>query len=254
MNQFGWCSGIEQASLFAEHGFDYIECALTSLQLEDEQAHAEKLQQFQDAPLQVRATNIFVPKGISVVGPHVDEARIQRYVYKAGAALSALGVKVAVFGSGNSRMIPEGWDHQQAEAQMLHMLGTISQEWSGNGVTLAIEPLNRKECNFINSVAEAAALAEQINTPNVKVLADFYHMDEENEPLDTIIEHRDWIAHIHLADTGRFAPGTGSYPYERFAAILKEIHYTGMLSAECTLQGTDNELADSLTFMRSTFG
>ena len=42
------------------------------------------------------------------------------------------------------------------------------------------------------------------------MLADFYHMDEENEPLDELVVNAGWLAHVHLADTGRMSPGTGS--------------------------------------------
>ena len=65
------------------------------------------------------------------------------------------------------------------------------------------------------------------------MLADFFHMDEENEPFETLREHRDWVVHIHLADTGRRNPGTGSYDYDRFFGLLREIDYQGLMSAEC---------------------
>lgn len=250
MNKIGWCMGIEKAGLLADKGFDYIECPLSSLPLEDEQAMAEKLSIFMNSPIKVSAMNLFFPQGMMVVGPQADRERIRQYIRKAGKAASQIGVKVVVLGSGRARMIPDGWQRQQAEAQMLEWLGMISEEWHGNGVTLALEPLNRKESNMINSVAEAVQLVKQINSPVVRVLADFYHMDEENEPLETIVEHKDWIAHIHIADTGRLAPGTGAYPYEQFTEILREIKYTGMISAECTLVEADKELAGSYEFMR----
>ncbi|MFP3711872.1 TIM barrel protein, partial [Paraburkholderia sp. SIMBA_009] len=78
------------------------------------------------------------------------------------------------------------------------------------------EPLNRKESNLVNSVADGARLAKALNRPEVRGLADFYHMDEEAEPLDALREHCAWLAHIHLADTGRLNPGTGSYDYATF--------------------------------------
>jgi sugar phosphate isomerase/epimerase len=250
MNKIGWCMGIEQAGLLADKGFDYIECPLSSLPLEDDKALAEKLPSFMNSPLKVRATNLFFPQGIMVVGPLADRERIRRYVRKAGETASRIGVKIAVLGSGRARTIPEGWERPRAEAQMLECLGMVAEEWRGLGLTLALEPLNRKESNMINSVAEAVQLAKQIDSPIVRVLADFYHMDEEDEPLETIAEHRDWIAHIHIADTGRLAPGTGAYPYERFTEVLREINYAGMISAECTLSGTNGELEASYEFMR----
>jgi hypothetical protein len=66
-------------------------------------------------------------------------------------------------------------------------------------VTLVIEPLNRTEFNLVNSVEEGVHFAAQINRKQIRVLADFYHMDEESEPLDTLLEHGLWLAHIHVA-------------------------------------------------------
>jgi sugar phosphate isomerase/epimerase len=250
MNKIGWCMGIGQAGLLAEKGFDYIECPLSSLPLEDDKALADILPSFINSPLKVRAMNLFFPPGMMVVGPQADRERIRRYVRKAGEIANQIGVEIAVLGSGRARMIPEDWERPRAEAQMLECLGMVAEEWLGLGLTLAVEPLNRKESNMINSVAEAVLLAKQIDSPIVRVLADFYHMDEEDEPLETIAEHRDWIAHIHIADTGRLAPGTGAYPYDRFIEVLKEINYAGMISAECRLSGTNEELEASYEFMK----
>jgi sugar phosphate isomerase/epimerase len=250
MNKIGWCMGIEQAALLAGKGFDYIECPLSALPLEDDRALAEVLPLYMNSPIKVCAMNLFIPQGMMIVGPQADRERIRQYVRKAGVVASQIGVKLVVLGSGRARMIPDGWQRQQAEAQLLEWLGMIAEEWHGNGITLALEPLNRKESNLINSVAEAVQLVKQLNSPVVRVLADFYHMDEEAEPLETILDHKDWIAHIHIADTGRLAPGTGSYPYERFTEILREINYTGMISAECSLLETDNELENSFDFMK----
>lgn len=250
MNKIGWCMGIEQAGLLASKGFDYIECPLSSLPLEDDQALREKLPQYLDSPIKVQAMNLFFPQGMMVVGPQADRERIRQYVRMAGQAASQIGATVVVLGSGRQRTIPEDWERPRAEEQMLEALRWIAEEWSGNGVTLALEPLNRKESNFINSVHDAVQLVKQINSPIVQVLADFYHMDEDNEPLEDLMEYKDWIAHIHIADTGRLAPGTGTYPYKRFTEMLRAINYTGMISAECTLLETNKELEESFDFMQ----
>ncbi|GGA08874.1 hypothetical protein GCM10008018_63120 [Paenibacillus marchantiophytorum] len=250
MNQIGWCAGIEQAELLAAHGLDYVECALSSLQVEDERSLGERIPLYVNSPLPVRALNIFAPDGMKLVGPQVDRERIRRYVNKAGEAASRIGVEVVVLGSGKARMIPENWERQHAEDQMLELLNWIAEDWQGNGITLTLEPLNRKESNLMNSVADAVHLAKQINSPTVRVLADFYHMDEEKEPLDTILTHKDCIAHIHLADTGRHAPGTGVYPYQKLSEILQAISYTGKLSAECHWPALNGGLSDSISYLK----
>ncbi|WP_036717549.1 sugar phosphate isomerase/epimerase family protein [Paenibacillus harenae] len=253
MNKIGWCAGIEQAGLLADIGLDYIECALSSLQLEEEEAFAGKLALYLSSPVKVRAMNLFAPADMMLIGPQRDGERIRKYVSLSGEAAARIGAGIVVLGSGRARMVPDGWERRRAEAEMLECLGRIADEWRGSGVTLAIEPLNHKESNLINSVAEAASLAKQVNSPAVRILADLYHMDEEDEPLETLAAHKEWIAHIHVADTGRLAPGTGTYPYEQFAGILREIGYEGMVSAECKWPDTVDGVQSSISFMQQMF-
>ncbi|WP_219838347.1 sugar phosphate isomerase/epimerase [Paenibacillus sp. R14(2021)] len=257
MISYGWCRGIEDAALLKDLGFDYIECAVVSLQLENTAAHREVLPAYVDSPLPVSAFSIFFPGDLKLVGPERDGERLRRYVHSAAEALHRIGTRTVVLGSGRSRTLPDGWERGRGEDQMLHTLNDIAEAFKGTGLTLAIEPLNLKECNYINSVGEAVHLAKQLNDPIIRVLADFYHMDEESEALDALTVHKEWLAHIHLADTGRMSPGTGEYPYAEFAAKLKEAGYSGMISAECGLGEPgkpEKELAASLAFMKQTFG
>ncbi|MFD0958120.1 sugar phosphate isomerase/epimerase family protein [Paenibacillus chungangensis] len=251
MIQIGWCAGMQQAGMLAEAKLDYIECPLSSLPLEgNEAALAEQLASYAESAIPVRAMNLFAPGDMRLVGPDTDPDRFRRYAYKAGEAASKIGAKVVVLGSGGARKVPDAWEHQRAEQQLLGCLSFIAEEWRGTGVTLALEPLNRKETNLINSVSEAVRLTAQINDPAIRVLADFYHMEEENEPLSTLMTYKDWIVHIHIADTGRLAPGTGVYPYEEFMATVAAMGYKGMISAECgRWPESDEALHDSIAFM-----
>jgi sugar phosphate isomerase/epimerase len=251
MAEFGWCMQIEHAEELQKYGYDYIECAIASLMTQEDDAFKKALPLYVNSPIPVKAWNVLFPGEIKVVGPEVNETIIKNYIAKAVNTMSQAGSSIFVFGSGRSRSIPEGWERARAEEQILRLLHIIADELEGTNLTLAIEPLNTKESNIITSVAEGVHYAKQINRASIRVLADFYHMDEESEPLDTIYTHKDWLTHIHVADTGRLAPGTGQYPYESFIAQLKAAGYDGMISAECTLQDRDKELPASLAFMKS---
>lgn len=253
MNRFGWCAGLDQAPLLRRLGYDFIELAIAPLRLEEPDEHERLLAPVLHSDFPVRAFNILFPGGFPVVGPEADEARIRRYLASVARVCSRTGAEVVVFGSGKARHAPDGWERERAEAQLLTLLSIAADELQGSGATLVIEPLNRKESNMINSVDEGTALAKQINRPEVRVLADFYHMDEEQEPLETLRANRDWLAHIHLADTGRRHPGSGQYDYATFAALLKEIGYTGMISAECRIEQPELEMAESLAFIKRMF-
>jgi sugar phosphate isomerase/epimerase len=238
--KLGWCAPLQDAGLIRDAGFDYIELPLAA------QDFAAKI----ESPLPVGAFNYFFPQDMRIVGPDVDDARLDDYLARAAALMASVNARAAVMGSAWARNVPDGFEHARAEAQILRALDRCADRLRGSGVTLAIEPLYRKESNIINSVAEGVSFARRVNRPEIRVLADFFHMDEENEPLETLREHRDWVVHIHLADTGRRNPGTGSYDYDRFFGLLREIDYRGLMSAECKITDPAADMQHSHAFLR----
>jgi sugar phosphate isomerase/epimerase len=238
--KLGWCAPLQDAGLIRDAGFDYIELPLAA------QDFAAKI----EAPLPVGAFNYFFPQYMRIVGPDVDAARLDDYLARAAALMASVNARAAVMGSAWARNVPDGFERARAEEQIVCALDRCADRLQGSGVTLAIEPLYRKESNIINSVAEGVWFARQVNRPEIRVLADFFHMDEEDEPLETLREHRDWVVHIHLADTGRRNPGTGTYDYDRFFSLLKEINYSGSMSAECKIDDPARDMAHSRAFLR----
>jgi sugar phosphate isomerase/epimerase len=253
--KIGCCCSIDQAEVAKAVGFEYLECPLVSLRAEEDDAtFAPILDQYQATALPVRAFNIFLPGDLKVVGPTVDRARVQRYVKTALTRAQLIGAQLVVFGSGTARMIPPDFPRAQAIDQLVDFLHLVADAAETTGITLAIEPLNRKESNVINSVPESVELARQVNRTSIQVLADFYHMDEESEPLTHIIQYKDWLVHIHVADTGRLAPGTGQYPYRIFAQELRRAGYQGMISIECRWTNFATEAGPAVHFLHEVFG
>ncbi|MCZ8514169.1 sugar phosphate isomerase/epimerase [Paenibacillus filicis] len=254
MNLFGWCTDIRNAALLHTLGYDYIETPLAPLQLENREEYKRRLEPLLDSPLPVKAFNIAFPRDIRIVGPEAKEVRIRRYAELAVNTLIRTGSEVLVLGSGGSRNVPEGWERTRAEEQFMQVLSWFATELHGTGIRLAIEPLNKKETNLINSVKEAVDYAKQLNDPSIRVLADFYHMDEEREPLAEIGRYKEWIAHIHLADTDRRHPGSGRYDYDTFVKVVKDSGYEGMISVECRTEQEEEEMGASLDFMKRKWG
>jgi sugar phosphate isomerase/epimerase len=249
--QIGCCGAVERGPVAQAAGFDYLEGPLVSLLGdEDEAAFAPVLAAYRASPLPVRAFNIFLPRDLKVVGPEIDRERLQRYIRVTLARAQTIGARLIVFGSGAARQVPEQFPRDQAIAQLVQFLRSVAEVAAATGITIAIEPLNRKESNIINNVAEGVELARQVDRAEIQVLADFYHMDEEAEPLEHIVKYKDWLAHIHVADTGRLAPGTGQYPYETFAAHLAQAGYEGMVSVECRWNDFAAEAGPAVQFLR----
>jgi sugar phosphate isomerase/epimerase len=252
--KFGCCTGIENAHIAQSAGFDFIECTVTSLvDSGSDNDFQEKLKRLQDASIPVEACNVFLPGDIKVVGEAVNYDQIKDYLETALSRVKQIGSDVVVFGSGRARMLPEDFSREKGKEQILHFLNLAADVAEPLGITIVIEPLNRKESNMINSVPEAAEYAIKINRQPIQVLADFYHMDEEDEALDHIVELREYVKHIHVADTGRKAPGTGNYPYARFSDCVKRANYNGRISIECKWDNFEKEAAHSREFLQKTF-
>ena len=250
--KIGCCSSIENAGLLKEAGFDYIECTVVSLAPEEsDEAFAPILARHQNSPLPTPVLCIFLPGDLKVVGPDVDWLRVEKYVHTALARAKQIGVAIIVFGSGRSRSIPVGFGRDEAWAQLVRFLQIAADAADANEITIVIEPLNTKESNVLNSVAEGVKLAQEVNRSSIRVLADFYHMDEENEPLDHLLQYADWLEHIHVADTGRRAPGTGRYPYAEFVEKLTNSGYDGLVSIECRWEDLAAEAGPAAQFLRA---
>lgn len=249
--QFGWCAPLATAGMIAEAGYDYIELPLAAQGLEEGAvAVRARVAEIKRSPVPARAFNYFFPRDMRIVGDGVDRARLDEYLARAGELMGAVGARAAVMGSAWARNVPDGFDRGRAEDQIVAALGMIADRMEGTGVTVVIEPLYRQESNIINSVAEGVGFARRVGRPEIRVLADFFHMNEEGEPHETMYEHRDWLAHVHLADTGRKAPGTGTYDYDRFFGQLRKAGYQGMMSAECSADDPRRDMASSLAFVR----
>ena len=89
------------------------------------------------------------------------------------------------------------------------------------------------ECNFLNTAGETARVINQIKSPNLKILLDTFHMNiEEKNPCATIVEVKEYISHIHVADSNRQYPGNGHINFNTICRTLREIKYKGFISGE----------------------
>lgn len=251
--RIGCCCNIEDAPIAHAAGFDFIECKVTSLLPEEsDEAVATIIAQHQASPLPIAAFNVFLPRDLKIVGPEVDSARVGRYIDNGLGRVNQIGGEIIVFGSGAARAIPDGFPEQEAQKQTVSFLQRVADAADRHGITVVIEPLNRKETNTIFTVDEGVELARAVNRPSIQVLADFYHMDEEQEPLTHLLEYAAWIKHVHVADTERRAPGTGQYPYAAFADYLRQTGYSGMVSVECRWLDFAAEARPAVEFLRRT--
>ena len=250
--QIGICAGPDRIAKVAP-GYDFCEPMVAELLARGNDAEfAPKATQLARQVPHVRAFNCFIPGDLKIVGPDVAWEPLAAYASTAIARAAQVGAGTIVFGSGGARRIPDGFSRAKAWGQLVRFCDMCGQVAEMHGLVIAIEPLNHTECNVINSYLEGVSLAKDVDRPrSVRVLADIYHFMMDAESLNDIREAPEWLTHIHLADTDRRFPGSGSYPLERLLAILKEIGYCGKVSIECSW-GDDltDESARALAFLR----
>ncbi len=248
--EIGYCAPVHKSQLLEEIGYDYIELELLAYDLHSDEGLAEAKRSVATSTLPTPAFRSFFPRDMRLVGPGVDEFHIKQYLARAADLTSTAGAAVAVMGSAWSRNVPEGFDRARAEEQLLRAYDWAADAFEGTDVVVGIEPQNAKEANIVLTFADGVEYARKVNRPNIRAIADFYHMDENGEPLSDISRYGDWLVHVQVADTGRQHPGTGSYDYDTFAAELAKIGYDERISVEIMHDISPEEMAHSLGFLR----
>jgi D-psicose/D-tagatose/L-ribulose 3-epimerase len=100
-------------------------------------------------------------------------------------------------------------------------------------VQLAIEPLNRFETDFINTVEQGMDLVGRIGASNVGFLLDTFHMNiEEKDIAAAIRKAGSKVFHFHSCENDRGTPGTGHVEWKEVASALREINYQGPVVIE----------------------
>jgi sugar phosphate isomerase/epimerase len=126
---------------------------------------------------------------------------------------------------------------------------------ANHGVPLLLEPLNRYETNLLNRVDESLAFLGWLATNNVKLLCDLFHMNlEEANIADSLRLAGPRLGHVHFADSNRRAIGSGHTDMNPVIQALREIGYTGYLSAEILpLPDSDAAAKQTITSFRKWF-
>jgi len=126
------------------------------------------------------------------------------------------------------------------EAQLSNMLRTLeeaSQIAAKEDMVLLLEPLNSLVDHpgyFLASSKTGFDLVKKIDSPNLKLLYDIYHMQiMEGNILDTIRENISLIGHFHAAGVpGRHELDKGELNYPFIVRKIDELGYRGYFGLE----------------------
>ena len=233
-------SGIAVAAAVAAAGFDYLELPVRRLAALPAAEFAALGARLRELGLSCETGNDFLPAAVPVVGPAANRAQQLAYVAEACARASAVGIRTVVFGSADARRRPDSVAPATAVAQIRDFLVAIIPLLRQHRITVAIEHLNQGECNTLTSLAETAALVRAIGQPDIRLLADYYHLRVEDESLSHVAAHADLLAHVHVsAPRGRGYPAADDAQLREFLQILAAHGYDRRISIE----GYTTELA-----------
>jgi sugar phosphate isomerase/epimerase len=173
------------------------------------------------------------------------------------AALGGHGVITpAAWGMFTRRLPPFDEPPRTPEKDREVLLEGLAELGGHAEAVLLFEPLNRYEDHMVNTVARAAELIREAGAPGLRVLADTYHMNiEEDDPCEALRAAGDLLGAVHLSDSNRHQPGTGHIPFEAIIATLREIGFDGVLSVECRLRGEPEQaVRDCGRYLRGLVG
>lgn len=102
-----------------------------------------------------------------------------------------------------------------------------------HGVSIGIEPLNRFETSFINTVDDGLALCDAIGHPRVGLLFDTFHTNIEEKDVPSALRRAArHLKYIHASENDRGTPGTGHVDWAGVLATIREIGYDGWITIE----------------------
>jgi D-psicose/D-tagatose/L-ribulose 3-epimerase len=101
------------------------------------------------------------------------------------------------------------------------------------GLLFGIEPVNRYETHLLNTGWQAKDMIERIGADNMFVHLDTYHMNiEEKGAAQAILDVGEHLRYIHLSESDRGTPGSGTVDWDEIFVALRAIGFRGGLAME----------------------
>jgi len=236
-----------QCEVAASLGYDGLEVAPFTLaddpmMISDAQA-ASVRRIAEDAGIAISGLHwlLVAPAGLSIVSADAAvRERTMCVMERLVELCKVLGGRYLVHGSPKQRSVPAGDTMAAARSRAIECFVRAARHAQACGVTYCIEPLSPRETDFINTVAEAAALVDEIGSPSLRTMIDCSAAGQaESEPVDVLMTR--WmptgrIAHVQVNDPNRRGPGQGGMAFAPIVRTLLRMHaqghYHGIVAVE----------------------
>jgi hydroxypyruvate isomerase len=107
---------------------------------------------------------------------------------------------------------------------------------AANQVQIVVEPIDPLENPnmYLTSVSEAFEIIRAVDSPQVRVLYDFYHEQRAyGNLIEKLEQNIDLVGLVHIADVpGRHEPGTGEIDYANIYRKLAQLKYNKFITME----------------------
>jgi len=214
----------------ADLGYDGVELAVRDPSQVDAEA---VLRTVRDAGLAVPAIGTgqaYLKDGLSL--SHPDEGIRARAIERLETHIRIATVFGAAVIVGLLRGRITG-DRAATEARLSGALRRILPLAEREKIPVVFEPVNRYETDFLVTMDEVLDLINRLASPALGILADTFHMNIEEASIESSLRRaRPRLRHVHVADSNRHAPGWGHLDFPALVRVLRELGYTGYLSAE----------------------
>lgn len=244
MITFGICRDFENCLNDYPAKADYVEIAARDLYGMDPAFYATVKNAVEDGRIKTYSCNgLFPGEGMRLTGDDVDWQVIRNYCDEVFYKLAELKINMLVFGSGQAKNVPDGFDRAKAWDQLYRLGDSMSDLAKQYGQTIVVEPLRYEEVNIVNTVEEGAEYCRKVHRDEFKLLVDFYHFAMNKEPVESLKKHRDLLVHAHIATADDRSRPVTEEQWHFFAECLeqlKAIDYRGGLSFEGGLHSAED--------------
>ncbi|MSU90290.1 TIM barrel protein [Rhodobacteraceae bacterium 2CG4] len=231
----------EQCRIARALGYDALEIA--PFTLSDDPARLPRAARrdirttIEDAGLAVAGLHwlMTAPAGLSITDP-VRADRAAAHMAAMAELCADLGGAILVHGSPEQRDLAHAPNPEIARETAARCFARAGAAAEAAGVTYCLEPLAPVLTGYLNTVAECAALLDQIASPGLSAMLDTSAAaGGETEPPDAVLAR--WlptgrISHVHLNDPNRRAPGQGRMQFGPVMQRLLSGGYDGFVSVE----------------------
>ncbi len=236
-------------------GFDFLEIPLDALAALPEADFREFADYAEGAGLNLAAASRMLPPELPVTGPGVSATALHAYLQQALGRASRLGIRLVVMDAPASRAVPDGVDFPYAWRQLGNFLRICQGHAKARGITVALEPIRKQDCNLLNLVSEATLIAGLLQLENLAAAAHSGHMAMASEPLSDLRRAAPLLKHVHLENalTRRLPkPGDG----EDYARFLRQLDLIGYEGGVCLTGGWEGDFrvaaAEALAHIRAS--